>query len=149
MPCCLRRLLSSPVEAVIRYRQPSGCSYHIQVEHRRAIAPRPPPSRCGMGERNRWTPNKLQTALKVCVTLMSNLSTSVRCGEHGERKKEKKRIEKNVDHMAEILVWIRLLTTHTDTHTHTHTHTPQWQENYKMISLFWSRSVEASGWQWF
>lgn len=38
VPRCLRRLPSSPAQAVIRYRRPSGHSYHTQVEHSRAIA---------------------------------------------------------------------------------------------------------------
>lgn len=32
VPRCLRRLVSSPVEVVIRYRQPSGHGSHMQVD---------------------------------------------------------------------------------------------------------------------
>lgn len=94
VPCCLRRLLSSPVEAVIRYCQPSGHSYHIQVEHNLAIA-----FPYAVGRERTGELQKLQTVLKVCVTLMSNLSTSVRYRELGGKKNKK-----NVDYMVEILV---------------------------------------------
>lgn len=96
VPCCLHRLLSPPVEAVIRYCQPSGHSYHIQVEHSQAIAFPYAVGWEGTGELQ-----KLQTVLKVCVTLMSNLSTSVRYRELGKKTKH---LKKNVDYMAEILV---------------------------------------------
>lgn len=62
VPCCLHRLVPSPVEAVIRYCQPSGHSSHIQVEM--------------MAERTGEL-QKVQMVLKVRITLMSNLSTSV------------------------------------------------------------------------
>lgn len=72
VPRCLCRLLSSPVEAVIRYCQPSGHSHHIQVEHSQDIAfPYP------AGWKRTGELQKPQTVLKVCVTLMSNLSTGV------------------------------------------------------------------------
>lgn len=84
VPCCLHRLLSSPVEAVIRYCQPSGYSYHIQVEHVYSF-----PLCCVMGEKTGEL-QKLQTVLKVCVTVMSNLSTSVCYRELGRKKKKEK-----------------------------------------------------------
>lgn len=80
VPCCLHRLLSPPVEAVIRYCQPSGHSYHIQVEHTVRLQP----SLMLWGWESAGELQKLQTALKVCVTLMSNLSTSVRYRELGK-----------------------------------------------------------------
>lgn len=86
VPCCLHRLLSPPVEAVIRYCQPSGHSYHIQVEHSQAIAFPYAVGWEGTGELQ-----KLQTVLKVCVTLMSNLSTSVRYRELGKKTKHLKK----------------------------------------------------------
>lgn len=96
VPCCLRRLLCSPVEAVIRYCQPPGHSYHIQVEHSQAIA-----FPYAVGWERTGELQKLQTVLKVCVTLMSNLSTSVRYRELGKKKET---FEKNVDYMVDILV---------------------------------------------
>lgn len=81
VPRCLHRLVSSPVEAVIRYCQPSGHSYRIQVELSQGIAF---PYVVGWDTTSEL--QKLQTVLKVCVTLMSNLSTSVCYREHGEKK---------------------------------------------------------------
>lgn len=123
VPCCLHRLLSSPVEAVITYCQPSGHSDHMQVE-RSFLSYSFPLCAVGWGERTGEL-QKLQTVLKVCVTLMSNLSTSVCYRELGG---EKKRKEKNVDYMAEIP------TAHTHTHLHTHQqHTVAFATENQMI----------------
>lgn len=99
VPCCLHRLLCSPVEAVIRYRQPPGHSYHTQVENRRDAAFPYAAGWEGTGE-----PRELQTALKVCVTLMSNLSTSARYRGTSKKKKKANAWRKK----NEIIWWISL-----------------------------------------
>lgn len=99
VPCCLRCLLSSPVEAVIRYCQPSGRSYRIQVERSQAIAF---PYAVGW-ERTGELPETADGAESLCHT---NEQSVNKCALQGTWKKEKKHLKKikRVDYMAEILV---------------------------------------------